>query len=880
MDKLLQYFTPEHYDLHLKIDRTHDLIEGTVKLRGEAKSDVVKLHSVDMEILSVALENSESTTSANSKNATIAKPNISPIEQLLDFKHADGILEIFLPSAREVELTITFKTHLNQNMEGCYLSTYEYQGKTRKIAATQFESHYARETFPCIDEPAAKASFSLTLEIPDLSADDVVLANTPLKSRTTPSSDVSSKPKPTTNNRFTFESTPRMSTYLLAWVIGPFQSVSTVNKHGIKVTSYAAPNQPKESLIFANETAARALDFYDDKFGVKYPLPKLDQVALPDFEAGAMENWGLVTYRESCLLADKNAALETKQSVAITVAHELSHQWFGDLVTMAWWDDLWLNESFATMMEFVATDALYPEFNIWQDFFTSDCLAALRRDSLHGVQAVQQEVHDPAEIATLFDSAIVYAKGARLMLMLYRLMGDDAFMKGIRDYFKKYQYQNTIGDDLWNSLQPYADFSVKDFMHAWISQPGYPAITISAGASSPQTTSAPSQTVSTSPRAASASPQANIEPAQHRFLINGWTDDTRWPLPEVKDDMSGHYLLELDDLAFQDKLNHFEKLSLEQKLRLLIDRQLLAKTPDIPSASLLDLLPRFADETSAPVWEILTGVIGDLKLFCPPDTKPAEQYKRYLSRLYKSRFNSISFDPLTDENTIHVRDALLNIAYYVKDDNILSKLANMYDVAQPATPGDPNASIPEASSLKTLDPELRSHILAAKLHEDEAKIFPIFLEEYRTETDPELKSDLLFTIAGLSEQPEHLDQLINLLEQPEIVRPQDHIFLYIYLLRNHRTRLCVLKWLTTHWDYIKRLTGDKSVEDYPRYASLLIRTPEEAELFYDFFDPLMNDPILKRTLKMARTDIDCRLQTIVTDSSAVHEKLANLTKGE
>ena len=132
------------------------------------------------------------------------------------------------------------------------------------------------------------------------------------------------------------------------------------------------------------------------------------------------------------------------------------------------------------------------------------------------------------------------------MLMLYRLMGDDAFMKGIRDYFKKYQYQNTIGDDLWNSLQPYVDFSVKDFMHAWISQPGYPAITISAGASSPQTTSAPSQTVSTSPRAASASPQANIEPAQHRFLINGWTDDTRWPLPEVKDDMSGHYLLELE----------------------------------------------------------------------------------------------------------------------------------------------------------------------------------------------------------------------------------------------------------------------------------------------------------------------------------------------
>lgn len=824
MERLLQYFTPEHYDLNLKIDRTRDLIEGTVKIRGEAHTDIIKLHAVNLEILS-------------------AKSADNP----LDFKHSSDTLEIPAPAPGNVELKISFKTTLNKNMQGCYLSTYQHSGAIQKIAATQFESHYARECFPCIDEPAAKATFDLTLEIPDLADHDVVLANTPLKTQTA--------------NTFTFEPTPRMSTYLLAWVVGPFHSVKTTNQHGVKVVSYAALNQPKSSLVFANDTAAKALDFYDEKFGVKYPLPKLDQVALPDFEAGAMENWGLVTYRESCLLADESATLETKQSVAITVTHELSHQWFGDLVTMAWWDDLWLNESFATMMEFVATDALYPEFNIWQDFFTSDCLAALKRDSLPGVQSVQQEVHDPVEIATLFDSAIVYAKGARLMLMLYRLMGDDAFMKGIRDYFNRYQYQNTVGDDLWNSLQPYADFPVKDFMHAWISQPGYPAITSSI------------------PKLAGENPAepAVLEPSQHRFLINGQTDDTRWPLPEVKDDMSGHYLLALADDEFQDKLDRFDELTLEQKLRLLIDRMLLAKTPDIPSASLLDLLPRFADEPSAPVWEILTGVIGDLKLFCPPDTEPAEatksalttsnlstpaeQYKHYLSHLYQPRFAAVDFGPLTDENAIHVRDALLNIAYYVKDEDILNRLANLYQ-----------------SDLYKIDPELRSHILAAKLHEDESKIFPLFLEKYQSETDPELKADLLFTIAALAEQPAHLDRLMELIEQPEIVRPQDHIFLYIYLLRNHRTRARVLDWLTTHWGYVKELTGDKSIEDYPRYASLLIRTPEEAKVFYDFFDPLADDPVLKRTLKMARTDIDCRLQTLRTDTAAVHEKLKTLTE--
>lgn len=850
MERLLQYFTPEHYDLNLKIDRTRDLIEGAVKIRGEAHTDIIKLHAVNLEILSVA-QISEASNSAS-------KP--------LDFKHSSDTLEIPAPALGNVELEISFKTTLNKNMQGCYLSTYQHDGATQKIAATQFESHYARECFPCIDEPAAKATFDLTLEIPDLAEHDVVLANTPLKSATNAPLETQ------TANTFAFEPTPRMSTYLLAWVVGPFHSVETTNQYGVKVASYAALNQPKETLVFANDTAAKALDFYDEKFGVKYPLPKLDQVALPDFEAGAMENWGLVTYRESCLLADETATLETKQSVAITVTHELSHQWFGDLVTMAWWDDLWLNESFATMMEFVATDALYPEFNIWQDFFTSDCLAALKRDSLPGVQSVQQEVHDPVEIATLFDSAIVYAKGARLMLMLYRLMGDVAFMKGLRDYFEKYQYQNTIGDDLWNSLQPYADFPVKDFIHAWISQPGYPAITTSA--------------VSKTSKAPKAAHSPAASPTQHRFLVNGQTDDTTWPLPEVKDDMSGHYLLALTDAEFHDKLDHFADLTLEQKLRLLIDRMLLAKTPDTPSASLLDLLPKFANETSAPVWDILTCVIGDLKLFCPPDadstsssaitsstavdlaapvspSTPVEQYKHYLSHLYGPRFAAVDFGPLADENAIRVRDALLNVAYYVKDKTIIDKLASIYDATE---------------DLHKLDPELRSHILAAKLHQDEATVFPLFLEKYQTEIDPELKSDLLFTIAGLSEQPDHLDQLIQLLDQPEIVRPQDHIFLYIYLLRNHRTRARVLNWLTTHWNYIKQLTGDKSIEDYPRYAAALIRTPEEAKVFYDFFDLMADDPILRRTLKMAHTDIDCRLQTIKTDTPAVHEKLKTLTE--
>lgn len=849
MENFLDYFKPLEYRLNLVINRTKETFYGVSSIYGHVpepqpgQPEVVKFHAVGMKIESVMYHPMSEAGYEGPHVTTDYKYD----PMFCEFEYDGEVLTIPItpemhakihdPEARaayygdpeeympEVAFNIQFRARLNRNMQGCYLSTYKHDGEECRIAATQFESHYAREAFPCIDLPAAKARFALNIEVPDLASGDTVISNMPLSSRL--------------STRFFFRTSPKMSTYLLAWVIGPLKSVSTVNRHGVKVSSYCALNQPIESLLFANQTAADALDYYDEQFSVKYPLEKLDQVALPDFEAGAMENWGLVTYRESCMLADANATMETKQSVAVTVTHELSHQWFGDLVTMKWWDDLWLNESFATMMEFYCTDALYPELNIWQDFFTGDCVAALKRDSLPGVQAVQQEVHDPAEIATLFDSAIVYAKGARLMLMLNRLMGQDNFLKGLRDYFKKYQFTNTVGDDLWNALQPYADFDVKKFMHTWISQPGYPEVQIPQGEYS----------------------SSDIK--QRRFLINGETDDTKWPLPAVQDDMSGHYLINLSDAEFHDKLGQFDSLSTEQKLRLLIDRMFLARTPAIASSSLLDLLPKFANETSAAVWSILTNIIGDLKLFCPPETSVAEAYHEYLLNTFADQLKAIDFDTLTELAGIQLRDALLSIAYYAEDEAILRKLADMY-----------------RDNLTEIDAELRTSILSAKLYFDEKTVFPDLLQKYQEIADPELRADLLFVLASLSREPAHLEQLLGLLEQPEIVRPQDHIFLYIYLLRNHRTRDRVLDWLTTHWDYIEQLTGEKSIEDYPRYAAALIRTPEEAQKFYTFFDKKSNVPVLKRALQMAHIEIDARLQLIADDTAGVQERLAHIAKGE
>ena len=430
MEQLVKYFTPELYEIELRINKETEQVQGRVKIQGTAKSSTVKLHVKNLKINQLAIDQRPVTFTEDTEAETISFTS----------KVSDA----------EISIEARYSLQFSHGMTGLYLSTYEYEGKTERIVSTQFESHYARMMFPCVDEPAAKAKFSL--KVIDTDSTDTILSNMPIKTErtltyTSVNSELNPKTDPNAMNLSTevtrkiveFETTPRMSTYLLALCLGHFQSVTTKNQHGVTITTYAPLNQAKESLVEPNQIAGEALDFYDQAFGVPYPLPKLDQVAVPDFDAGAMENWGLVTYRESCLLMDETATLSDKIQIATVITHELSHQWFGNLVTMAWWDDLWLNESFANMMEYYCLDAIRPEWRVWQEYFVSDCYYALTRDVSPDIQAVKQAVNHPSEIETLFDPAIVYAKGSHLMFMLMRLMGEQNFLKGLRDYFEKHQ---------------------------------------------------------------------------------------------------------------------------------------------------------------------------------------------------------------------------------------------------------------------------------------------------------------------------------------------------------------------------------------------------------------------------------------------------------
>ena len=445
---------------------------------------------------------------------------------------------------------------------------------------------------------------------------------------------------------------------------------------------------------------------------------------------------------------------------------------------------------------------------------------------------MHQEVHDPAEIAALFDGAIVYAKGARLMLMLIRLMGWEQFCKGVADYFNKFKYQNTKGDDLWECLKPYAEFDPKKLMHAFIDKPGYPVITGEDGFR---------------------------KFTQKRFLLDGKMPDSDWPLPEIMEDMSGHYILNLSEDEFNERLAKFEELGLEEKLRLLIDRNLLAKTKLASASSLLPLIMKFKNEDSAAVWGVVLSIVSGLKVFFEPDSEEEKKYKELVGELVKLKLTEIGLKTRKndDENTIRLRAILLGLDFYAETQENIKALAKMYD-----------------DKLEKLEPEIREAIIDAKLY-TEPEMIDKYLKKYQAEADPEVKFELLFA-GTISKDEKVLEKMMKLLEQPEIVKPQDQLYLYVYLYRNPRSREKAFELLTKHWDYVRELAGDKTIEGYPRYMAGAARTEMEFSEWKKFFEPMKNDSALSRAIMIGEKEIAARLKLIKEDQEAVHRVLNSL----
>ena len=364
----------------------------------------------------------------------------------------------------KAKLSIKFTGTLNDRLLGFYKSQYkDKKGKTKYLATTQFEAADARRAFPCWDEPAVKATFDVSLLV-DKHMD--AISNMP----------VISKKKSGAKILYKFGRTPIMSTYLLYLGVGEFEYLHGKLRN-IKiriVTTKGNKNKGKLSLDFTK----KFLGEYEKYFGIKYPLPKLDMIAIPDFAAGAMENWGAITFREAILLYDpKTSSTRTKQYIAEVISHEIAHQWFGNLVTMKWWNDLWLNESFATFMATKIVDKFYPEWNLWDQFLDDAMLEAMSLDALKNSHPINVNVNHPAQIREIFD-AISYDKGGNVLRMLENYVGIENFRKGLKHYLTLYKYSNAEGRDLWNSIGKVARKPVDAMMKTWIDQVGYPVVDV------------------------------------------------------------------------------------------------------------------------------------------------------------------------------------------------------------------------------------------------------------------------------------------------------------------------------------------------------------------------------------------------------------------
>ena len=617
---------PHEYDLTLTPDFDDFTFTGreTVQIDVLEPTKAVVLNAVELTIQSARL---------TLEDGSVRTPRSTDLDEEAETVSFDfgGVV----PQG-SAQLEIEFTGELNDRLRGFYRSQYTAQdGGARRLATTQFEATDARRAFPCWDEPALKSRFKLTLVIP---SSMVAVGNTlPIEE-----SDEGGGLR-----RVRFTETPPMSTYLLAFVIGDLRSIERRASNGTLVRVWATAGNEDKSA-FALEVSVKLLEYFNDYFGIPYPLEKLDHLAIPDFAAGAMENWGAITYREVALLVDpEQSSAGTRQRVATIVAHEMAHMWFGDLVTMAWWNDLWLNESFASWMGDKAVDHLFPEWRMWTQFIAEDTSRALLLDGLQSSHPIEQEVGNPAEIRELFD-AISYSKGASILRMLEHYVGSEDFQRGLNRYMIDNQYANARTVDLWDALEAASSLPVRAMMDSWVNQTGYPVLDVESSRGQDETVVTARQRrflyehVSTGESGdptlwrvpLSVSSEAGGDPVtslmQERegsVLLRGSSDPQDGWI-KVNPGQTGFYRVSYTREGWDRLVDPIETLALPAADRLGIQSDAfgLSRAGMLPVTQLLTIAQAYRNETDASVWEDLVSNLGGLdSLLAEESSRPGFQ---------------------------------------------------------------------------------------------------------------------------------------------------------------------------------------------------------------------------------------------------------------
>ncbi|GLB46282.1 aminopeptidase N [Philodulcilactobacillus myokoensis] len=836
--RLYSRFQPEHYDIYLDINRAKKLISGKTTIKGTAKESSIAVHEKDLKVSSIK---------ADGKDASFTVDNDA------------NQINIELAKAGDVTLTINYTAPLTDSMMGIYPSYYEVNGEKKQIIGTQFETNFARQAFPCVDEPEAKATFSLAIKY-DEHPGETTISNMPEAK--------------VENGVHYFETTVRMSTYLIAFAFGDLQSKMTETKSGVKIGVFATKAHKPSELEFPLKIAKQAIEFYEDFYQTKYPLQHSWQLALPDFSAGAMENWGLVTYREAYMLLDPaNASLSNKQAVATVVTHELAHQWFGDLVTMKWWDDLWLNESFANMMEYVSVDAIHPEWRIWDRFQTVEAPMALQRDATDGVQPVHVHVEKPAEIDAIFDPAIVYAKGARMLVMVRALIGDDALRNGLKNYFAAHKYHNATGDDLWSALGKASGIDLGTIMHSWLDQPGYPVVSAYVE-------------------------NGQLKLSQKQFFIGDGKDAGRkWQIPlngnykaapslltdkettlgDYKDlrqkagkpfrlnvGNNSHFIVKYDPTLLNDILDHADDMDPVSKMQVLQDLRLLADGKQTTYAAVIPFLKKFAASHSMVVNSALYRIVANLKKFVTPGSDDEKHLKQFVNQLSEKQVQRLGWtkkdgEPNDDQLT---RPYVLNASLYAKNQSTIEAAHKLFEE--------------HADDLLKLPADIRVFVLSNEVKNyGSEKLFEQLLTDYTKATDPSYKADL---DAALTTTPDQklIQKLISKFEDSNVIKPQDLRSWYRGVLANDKGQQAAWDWLRDQWQWLNdTVGGDMEFASFITVSAAIFHTQKRLDEFKAFFEPKINTPGLTREIKMDIKSVTSRVNLIDSEKDAVNKAIQN-----
>ena len=764
---------PTRYDLRLEpdLEAATFLGEETVAVTVRARVGEIVLNAAELDILSVALERGESRLAGTAT---------------LD----DASERAHLTFERPVEpgewrLRLTFRGTLNDRLRGFYRSTYkDAAGTPHTIAATQFEATDARRAFPCWDEPAFKAIFAVTLVAPARLA---CISNTAVAREA---------PAGPGRKAVTFADSIRMSTYLVAFIVGELEATEPVTVGPTPIRVWCVPGR-RHLGRFGQAAAAFSLDFFEKYYGLPYPGDKVDLLGIPDFAAGAMENLGAITFRETALLVDETAASHAElERVADVVAHEVAHMWFGDLVTMVWWNGIWLNEAFATFMEMLAVDAWKPEWRRWVSFGVSRA-AAMGIDGLLASRPIEFEVRAPQEAEAMFD-LLTYEKGASVLRMLEQFLGADVFRDGVRRYLAAHSFGNAETGDLWKALGEVARQPIPEVMDAWIFRPGYPLVSVEREAGGlrlsqrrftylPAPPDGERWRVPVVIRGAAGGRQE-----ERRVLLDGDEAQVDWPgLDWAVVNAGGHgfYRVRYGADLLAGLASDPARLAPIERFNLVSDAFALTQAGLAPAPAYLDLTARFREETDRNVWTVITGSLGYLNRII------AGADRGHLEALVRDRVGPaarrLGWAPAPGESELERQrrgDLLRVLGILGNDPESQARARELYARYR----GDESA----------VDANVLPAVIAIVAFAGGEGEYGEFLERFRRARTPQEEQRYLYALAAFRQLP-LLRQTLERTVSGEL-RSQDAPFLVRTLLGSVYAREMTWRFVKEHWRTMAR----------------------------------------------------------------------------